>query len=68
MLADADLHKLGHALKILSETEKQLRTSKNQATWLTAALLQLSTSDYSSLDEHCLKFCSRAVTEKGEDV
>jgi len=37
------MHKLRHALKVLSETEKQLRTSKNQATWLTVALLQFST-------------------------
>ncbi|KAK4766617.1 hypothetical protein SAY87_008259 [Trapa incisa] len=62
--SEADLHKLGHALKILSETEKQLRTSNNQATWLTAALLQLSTSDYASLNKHCLKICSGGVIEK----
>ncbi|CAA0820943.1 Protein STICHEL-like 2 [Striga hermonthica] len=40
--SEADMHQLSHALKILSQTEKQLRTSKNQTTWLTVALLQLS--------------------------
>ncbi|KAK6123605.1 hypothetical protein DH2020_042658 [Rehmannia glutinosa] len=40
--AEADMHQLSHALKILSQTEKQLRMSKNQTTWLTVALLQLS--------------------------
>ncbi|MQL87315.1 hypothetical protein Taro_019853 [Colocasia esculenta] len=47
-LAEAGLKKLRHALKILSETEKQLRTSKNQATWLTVALLQFHTGEFSS--------------------
>ncbi|KAJ6800183.1 protein STICHEL-like 2 isoform X4 [Iris pallida] len=50
-LTDIGMQKLRHALKILSETEKQLRTSKNQATWLTVALLQFGTGD----DEN---FCS----------
>ncbi|KAK6148235.1 hypothetical protein DH2020_019147 [Rehmannia glutinosa] len=40
--SEADMHQLSHALKILSQTEKQLRMSKNQTTWLTVALLQLS--------------------------
>ncbi|KAJ0972811.1 hypothetical protein J5N97_020770 [Dioscorea zingiberensis] len=44
-LTDIGLPPLRRALKILSETEKQLRTSKNQATWLTVALLQFSTED-----------------------
>ncbi|KAM0940811.1 putative DNA-directed DNA polymerase [Dioscorea sansibarensis] len=44
-LTDVGMQPLKHALKILSETEKQLRTSKNQATWLTVALLQFSTED-----------------------
>jgi hypothetical protein len=37
-----DVHKLRNALEILSETEKQLKTTKNQSTWLTAALLQFN--------------------------
>ena len=44
-VTDVGMQPLKHALKILSETEKQLRTSKNQATWLTVALLQFSTED-----------------------
>lgn len=65
LLAEADLRKLSHALKLLSETEKQLRMSKNQTTWLTVALLQLSSADSSCLDERDSKCCSRNV-EKGE--
>ncbi|KAI3759451.1 hypothetical protein L6452_07286 [Arctium lappa] len=42
--SEADLQQLNNALKILSETEKQLRASKNQTTWLTVALLQLSSA------------------------
>ncbi|GAB2240858.1 hypothetical protein Droror1_Dr00021376 [Drosera rotundifolia] len=43
--SEMDLQKLQHALKILSDCEKQLRTSKNQTTWLTVALLQLNSGD-----------------------
>ncbi|GAB2289433.1 hypothetical protein Dimus_023742 [Dionaea muscipula] len=46
--AEMDLQKLQHALKILSDCEKQLRTSKNQTTWLTVALLQLNSGDFSA--------------------
>ncbi|PRQ20805.1 putative DNA-directed DNA polymerase [Rosa chinensis] len=46
--SEMDLQKLSHALKIFSEIEKQLRVSKNQTTWLTAALLQLSSAESSS--------------------
>ncbi|KAK4488996.1 hypothetical protein RD792_004787 [Penstemon davidsonii] len=42
--SEAEIQQLSRALKILSQTEKQLRISKNQITWLTAALLQLSSS------------------------
>lgn len=37
-----DMEKLRHALKTLSEAEKQLRLSNDKWTWLTAALLQLA--------------------------
>ena len=37
-----DMKKLRHALKTLSEAEKQLRMSNDRLTWLTAALLQLA--------------------------
>ncbi|KAL8140519.1 hypothetical protein V2J09_006540 [Rumex salicifolius] len=41
-LAKEDMEKLRQALKTLSEAEKQLRTSNDKLTWLTAALLQLA--------------------------
>ncbi|KAL5214798.1 hypothetical protein ABZP36_003950 [Zizania latifolia] len=44
-LAEVGIKKLRRALKILSETEKQLRTSRNQATWVTVALLQFGTNE-----------------------
>ncbi|PIN25522.1 Replication factor C, subunit RFC4 [Handroanthus impetiginosus] len=42
--SEADMQQLSHALKVLSQTEKQLRMSKNQTTWLTVALLQLGSA------------------------
>ena len=60
-----DLQKLSHALKILSETEKQLRMSKNQTTWLTVAILQLSSVDFSSLDANNSKLWLENAQEKG---
>ncbi|KAI4372018.1 hypothetical protein MLD38_010305 [Melastoma candidum] len=41
-LAKDDMEKLRHALKTLSEADKQLRVSNDKLTWLTAALLQLA--------------------------
>ncbi|KAF6173340.1 hypothetical protein GIB67_027035 [Kingdonia uniflora] len=41
-LSKEDMEKLRQALKTLSEAEKQLRTSNDRLTWLTAALLQLA--------------------------
>ncbi|MCL7049730.1 hypothetical protein MKW94_017736 [Papaver nudicaule] len=76
--SEGDLQKLRHALKILSDTEKQLRTSKNQTTWLTVALLQLSSVDSSSMEgddsRSCLAatqhrddgFCSTCLTEESQ--
>ncbi|KAI9108798.1 hypothetical protein K1719_020103 [Acacia pycnantha] len=69
--SEADLQKLNHALRILSETEKQLRISKNQTTWFTVALLQLSSAEHSSVDANDTKrdacngdgdFCSTSST------
>ncbi|KAK1295123.1 hypothetical protein QJS10_CPA16g00314 [Acorus calamus] len=57
--AEVGLPKLRHALKVLSDTEKQLRASKNQATWLTVALLQFSNSDSSQADADELKICPK---------
>ncbi|BFG32405.1 hypothetical protein CerSpe_186790 [Prunus speciosa] len=64
--SEVDLQKLSHALKIFSETEKQLRVSKNQMTWLTAALLQLSSVESSSLDANDKKLCLRGTQDRGE--
>ncbi|KAK8929051.1 hypothetical protein KSP39_PZI017909 [Platanthera zijinensis] len=61
VVARAGIGKLRHALTILSETEKQLRTSKSQATWLTAALLQFSTQEPSPMDVHESIECSEAM-------
>jgi len=63
--AEADLQRLSHALRILSESEKQLRISKNQTTWFTAALLQLSSVEYSSADTNTTKLCTRAASIRG---
>ncbi|XP_047151166.1 protein STICHEL-like 2 [Vigna umbellata] len=59
--SEADLQKLNNALKILSETEKQLRISKNQTTWFTVALLQLSSVDYQCVDANDTKFSLRGA-------
>lgn len=40
-LTQAELERLKHALKLLSEAEKQLRVSNERSTWFTATLLQL---------------------------
>ncbi|XP_057534942.1 protein STICHEL-like 2 isoform X2 [Amaranthus tricolor] len=48
--SETDLQKIRQALKILSESEKQLRVSKNQTTWLTVALLQFNSIDSSFSD------------------
>lgn len=38
---ESELERLKHALRLLSEAEKQLRTSSERSTWFTATLLQL---------------------------
>ncbi|MCD9641226.1 hypothetical protein HAX54_027296 [Datura stramonium] len=65
-ISEAEKQQLSHALKVLSETEKQLRMSKNQTTWLTAALLQLS-SVGSSVDIKDGNSCLRTVYEQDPD-
>ncbi|KAJ7967917.1 protein STICHEL [Quillaja saponaria] len=40
-LTESELERLKHALKLLSEAEKQLRASSERSTWFTATLLQL---------------------------
>ncbi|XP_010555521.1 PREDICTED: protein STICHEL-like 2 [Tarenaya hassleriana] len=60
--SEEEMQKLSHALKILSDAEKNLKASKNQTTWLTVALLQLSNSDSSSItmNEFGLGSCLRS--------
>ncbi|XP_028089844.1 protein STICHEL-like 2 isoform X2 [Camellia sinensis] len=65
--SEASLQQLNHALKILSETEKQLRTSKSQTTWLTVALLQLSSVGCSFLDANDFRLCERTVHPRDGD-
>ncbi|OVA20528.1 AAA+ ATPase domain [Macleaya cordata] len=64
--SEVDLQKLRHALRILSETEKQLRTSKNQTTWLTVALLQLSSVESFSSDANDSRACL-GTTQQRDD-
>ncbi|XP_061351266.1 protein STICHEL-like 2 isoform X2 [Gastrolobium bilobum] len=66
--SEADLQKLSHALRILSETEKQLRISKNQTTWFTVALLQLSSVDCPSVDTNDTKLCFRGACNGGQSL
>lgn len=40
-MSEAEVERLKHALKFLSEAEKQLRVSSERSTWFTATLLQL---------------------------
>ncbi|KAJ4972535.1 hypothetical protein NE237_005709 [Protea cynaroides] len=64
--SEANLQKLRHSLKILSETEKQLRSSKNQTTWLTVALLQLSSVESSSSDANDSRICLKTAYERDD--
>lgn len=63
--AEDDMRQLSHALKILSQTEKQLRVSNNQMTWLTVALLQLSSTD-SSHEGSDPRLSTRSLLAQGE--
>lgn len=66
--AEVDLQKLSHALRILSETEKHLRVSKNQTTWLTVALLQLSSVESNLPEVNDSKMCLANAQHKGQDA
>ncbi|XWS47850.1 hypothetical protein CRYUN_Cryun13aG0020600 [Craigia yunnanensis] len=65
--SEVDLQKLSHALRTLSETEKHLRVSKNQTTWLTVALLQLSSLESNSLEVNDSKLCLANAQHKEGD-
>ena len=68
VIADVDFQKLSHALKILSETEKQLRMSKNQTTWLTVALLQLSSLECTPTEVNDSKFWLEHAQQRGRHL
>ncbi|OMO52826.1 hypothetical protein CCACVL1_29067 [Corchorus capsularis] len=65
--SEVDLQKLNYALRTLSETEKHLRVSKNQTTWLTVALLQLSSAESNLLDVNDPKLCLANSQQKEGD-
>jgi DNA polymerase III gamma/tau subunit len=44
LVTEAELERLKHALRLLSEAEKQLRISSDRSTWFTATLLQLGST------------------------
>ncbi|KAG5229404.1 protein STICHEL [Salix suchowensis] len=44
VMTEAELERLKHALRLLSEAEKQLRISSDRSTWFTATLLQLGST------------------------
>lgn len=62
-LTEPELQKLKHALKLLSEAEKQLRVSCERSTWFTATLLQLG----STSPEFTLSGSSRRQSSKTTD-
>ncbi|OAY84444.1 Protein STICHEL-like 2 [Ananas comosus] len=55
--------RLTRALEILSETEKQLQTTKNKSTWLTAALLQFNTEESFPLRDSCDSCAGLTIAE-----
>ncbi|KAK6776090.1 hypothetical protein RDI58_027091 [Solanum bulbocastanum] len=57
---------LRHALKLLSETKKQLRMSKNQTSWLTSTLLLLILVGF-SIDAKYQNSCLRRVYGQDPD-
>ncbi|XP_078435266.1 AAA-type ATPase family protein isoform X2 [Wolffia australiana] len=80
---DVGFQTLRNALKVLSETEKQLRSSSSRATWLTVALLQLNTGDSTSVhdssaddkaletkknEERALESISRSLSARNEEL
>ncbi|XP_021855226.2 protein STICHEL-like 2 [Spinacia oleracea] len=65
--SETDMQKIRNALKILSESEKQLRVSKNQTTWLTVALLQLNSTDPSFSDPNESRLSVRTSNSEAAD-
>ncbi|XP_039020178.1 protein STICHEL-like 2 isoform X1 [Hibiscus syriacus] len=65
--SESSLQKLSHALRVLSETEKHLRVSKNQTTWLTVALLQLSSMESNFMNANDSKLCFPNAQHKDSD-
>lgn len=50
-VSEAELERLKHALKLLSEAEKQLRVTSERSTWFTATLLQLGSVSSTELSQ-----------------
>ncbi|KAL8144132.1 hypothetical protein V2J09_017164 [Rumex salicifolius] len=63
-MSEVELEKLKHALKLLSEAEKQLRVSSERSTWFTATLLQLGSV---TSPEFTLSGSSRKQSSKTTD-
>ncbi|GAB2259056.1 hypothetical protein Droror1_Dr00015216 [Drosera rotundifolia] len=63
-LNDTEIEKLKHALKLLSEAEKQLRVSSERSTWFTATLLQLGSV---TSPEFTLTGSSRRLSSRTSD-
>lgn len=63
LVTEAELERLKHALKILSEAEKQLRVSSERSTWFTATLLQLGSMPSPDLTHSCSRRHSCKTTE-----
>ncbi|CAH8384714.1 unnamed protein product [Eruca vesicaria subsp. sativa] len=66
--SEEEMQKLSNGLKILSDAEKHLRASKNQTTWLTVALLQLSNTDSSSFSTNESELCLKSQGSKDADL
>ncbi|XP_021762052.1 protein STICHEL-like 2 [Chenopodium quinoa] len=65
--SETDMQKIRNALRVLSESEKQLRVSKNQTTWLTVALLQLNSVDSSYSDPNESRLSVRTANSEAAD-
>ncbi|CAN6987293.1 unnamed protein product [Brassica rapa subsp. trilocularis] len=66
--SEEEIQKLSNALKVLSDAEKHLRASKNQTTWLTVALLQLSNTEPSSFATNENEVCLKRQRNKDVDL
>lgn len=63
-VTERELHRLKHALTLLSEAEKHLRVSSERSTWFTATLLQLGSMPSHSRTQST---CSRGQVSKATE-